>query len=499
MKNFTSILFFLLLSLKALATTYYVSKTGLDSNAGNISAPWLTITKASTVMVAGDTCIVGDGDYDEQVYETTSGSSGNYITYQAANKGLASIRAWRLGGQYIKLDGFTINKYSGIGNTWGAAVRIEPGAHYTIVTNCTIKDLPYVIGHDFSFDAATKKVTSTNGDFIAAGFKVGSKVYLGASGLSAPFTPLYFLNHDTTWEVASVSQRFITLTNGSAPFLTDTGTNYWAFVRAGSGNSGFDAILAVESGGAGPHDVQITNNIVTNWAAHAFDVSGDSFLIENNTLTNLKSFRFLSFSGSNHIIRRNVVKNCPGVLHYTEAEIKDGLKHPVGTGWYDYQVAMLSGFVGDGTETNILIEENWFENIENQIGRVDDSDPGVTGIIYNKNVFIGCTDHFSGGRDNMEWTDNTFYKCSFGSAAHPLSIGGLEADAHTGYVVTGNIFVACGAQGATETLIRGYYSIADWATGTTNNNFVASEELTGYIGKTDFSEVGGINGGDPVF
>ncbi|WP_196301062.1 hypothetical protein, partial [Streptococcus pneumoniae] len=69
----------------------------------------------------------------------------------------------------------------------------------------------------------------------------------------------------------------------------------------------------------------------------------------------------------------------------------------------------------------------------------------------------------------------------------------------TGYVVTGNIFVACGAQGATETLIRGYYSIADWATGTTNNNFVASEELTGYIGKTDFSEVGGINGGDPVF
>ncbi|WP_196301264.1 hypothetical protein, partial [Streptococcus pneumoniae] len=62
------------------------------------------------------------------------------------------------------------------------------------------------------------------------------------------------------------------------------------------------------------------------------------------------------------------------------------------------------------------------------------------------------------------------------------------------------MFVACGRQGLTETRTRGFYSIADWATADVRDgNFVASEEVTGYIAKTNFSEATGINGGDPVF
>lgn len=481
------------------AATYHVAKSGRDSNPGTQTAPWLTIGKAANSLVAGDTVVIGDGDYNEHVRETTAGTAGAYITYKAANQGMASLRAFRLSAPFIKLDGFKIDRYSGVGNTWAAAVRIESNAHHTIVTNCHICDLPWVIAHDFSFNAAEQRITSPSSDFIAAGFLPGSKIYLGASGATIKGVPLYYANHDTTWTVSTVAKTSMTLSNGSAPFLADAGKNYWAFVRAGSGNSGFYAISAVISGGLGPSKVTLTNNRISNWAAHAIDINGEGFLLEGNKFTSLKSFRFLSFSGSNHVIRRNIIRNSPGVLHYTKEEVA-ALIHPPGTGWYDYQVGMMSGFAESGAEhKNVLVEQNWFENIENQLGRVDDELPGAFDITYNKNIFIGVSEQFSGGRDGMKWTNNTFYKCAFGTAGHPLSIGG-RPPVQSGYEIRGNLFIACGRTGLVETDSRGYYSISDNAVSPVADlNMVASEEVTGFAGKSEFTEPNGVNGGDPVF
>ncbi|MHC5115626.1 MAG: right-handed parallel beta-helix repeat-containing protein, partial [Planctomycetota bacterium] len=44
---------------------YYVSTTGLDTNPGTFAEPFATITKAATVMNAGDTCYVRGGAYHE--------------------------------------------------------------------------------------------------------------------------------------------------------------------------------------------------------------------------------------------------------------------------------------------------------------------------------------------------------------------------------------------------------------------------------------------------
>lgn len=47
-------------------TTYYVRKTGNDTTGtGATALPWLTIAKALTVAVAGDTILIGDGTYAE--------------------------------------------------------------------------------------------------------------------------------------------------------------------------------------------------------------------------------------------------------------------------------------------------------------------------------------------------------------------------------------------------------------------------------------------------
>jgi Protein of unknown function (DUF1565) len=45
--------------------TYYVRKTGSDSNDGSTGTPWLTIHKAITTAIAGDTVKVGNGVYQE--------------------------------------------------------------------------------------------------------------------------------------------------------------------------------------------------------------------------------------------------------------------------------------------------------------------------------------------------------------------------------------------------------------------------------------------------
>jgi hypothetical protein len=66
------------------ATTYYVAKTGLDSNAGtSTNAAFLTISKAASVMNAGDTCYILSGIYRENVTPAHSGTSGSPITFTA--------------------------------------------------------------------------------------------------------------------------------------------------------------------------------------------------------------------------------------------------------------------------------------------------------------------------------------------------------------------------------------------------------------------------------
>jgi hypothetical protein len=72
--------------------TYYLSPNGNDANTGSASAPWKTIQKAANTLVAGDTVILMDGNYEEpQVNFSHSGTASAPITFQAQNKWMAVL------------------------------------------------------------------------------------------------------------------------------------------------------------------------------------------------------------------------------------------------------------------------------------------------------------------------------------------------------------------------------------------------------------------------
>ena len=76
---------FFIFSNSVSAATYYVAgDTGLDTNDGSISAPWKTLTKPSTTLVAGDTVYVKGGiNYDKKINPSNSGTTGSPITFAA--------------------------------------------------------------------------------------------------------------------------------------------------------------------------------------------------------------------------------------------------------------------------------------------------------------------------------------------------------------------------------------------------------------------------------
>ncbi len=66
------------------SATYYVAKSGSDSNSGiATNLAFLTIQKAATVMNAGDTCYIFSGTYRETVTPAHSGALNSPITFAA--------------------------------------------------------------------------------------------------------------------------------------------------------------------------------------------------------------------------------------------------------------------------------------------------------------------------------------------------------------------------------------------------------------------------------
>jgi hypothetical protein len=105
-------------------STFYVSKSGKDTNSGSVTAPWLTIQHAATTATAGATVYVETGVYNESVNFPNSGTSSEPITFKnypgetatidgtglsvSGTQGLINI----VNQSYVTINGFEIRNYT---------------------------------------------------------------------------------------------------------------------------------------------------------------------------------------------------------------------------------------------------------------------------------------------------------------------------------------------------------------------------------------------------
>jgi Right handed beta helix region len=158
------------------AQTYYVAKTGSDSNNGSASAPWLTIGHAALEAQAGSTVYVGAGTYSESVLFANSGTSTAPIVFNGQGvaivdgtsvaccttpsfatssgflccntQGLFMIGATS-GVSYLTLEGFTIQNYKTAKKADVPAGILIAGSGSGInILNNTVKNIQTTAGKD---------------------------------------------------------------------------------------------------------------------------------------------------------------------------------------------------------------------------------------------------------------------------------------------------------------------------------------------------------------
>lgn len=83
MKKYTLFALVFLVSYGVFAKDIYVAKDGDDSNQGTLESPYLTISKAASVAVAGDVVYIREGTYEETLTPANSGTAGSPIIFQS--------------------------------------------------------------------------------------------------------------------------------------------------------------------------------------------------------------------------------------------------------------------------------------------------------------------------------------------------------------------------------------------------------------------------------
>jgi parallel beta-helix repeat protein len=126
-------------------TTYYVSPSGSDADAGTDTAPWRTLGRAAKWVIAGDTVIVRPGSYSGFILGWDSpqnGAASAPITFKADPGAVIHSRNPKTpdgidleGASYIIIDGFTIDNAHG--SITRAGIRATHGSHVIMQNNNT--------------------------------------------------------------------------------------------------------------------------------------------------------------------------------------------------------------------------------------------------------------------------------------------------------------------------------------------------------------------------
>jgi hypothetical protein len=132
----------------ATGTTYYVSTSGSDSNAGTLAHPWRTIQKAANTVTSGDTVYIREGLYTEKItLSNLQGTSTAWVTFSSYNSETVIVDGYNLGGIYdgifMVMDGCKYIRITGLEmkRTTSHGIFLNGGEITNIrIDHCTIHD-----------------------------------------------------------------------------------------------------------------------------------------------------------------------------------------------------------------------------------------------------------------------------------------------------------------------------------------------------------------------
>ncbi|MGZ3796192.1 MAG: hypothetical protein ACXVB1_07505 [Pseudobdellovibrionaceae bacterium] len=149
-------------------------------------------------------------------------------------------------------------------------------------------------------------------------------------------------------------------------------------------------------------------------------------------------------------------------------------------------VDIFQYFASSEPTQNLIIEDNYFHDLQSQIGDMVDSTTAKN-ITFRNNVFANIDSAMFGGSPSMLIYNNTFYRVGI-NGVDPLLL--IYAPAANNADIRNNIFYDCGNSDN-----MGWYG-TNASNVIKDYNFVANGSNAAKFG---FSEAHGVNGGNPAF
>ena len=362
MKKLLLVIFFTIVPVLAHGATYYVAKTGSDSNSCNSaqsqSTPKLTINDGIGCLSTGDTLIVKAGTYNETILDTIpSGTPGNPTIVKSEVKGGAVLRPdgsqYRVDGvafvlfgwathsrSYVTFDGFVLDAINYGPPVYGIYIKApDPSydVHHITISNNEIKNTQNIDSGTASdgfvpgFYAHDLLIQNNKIHDIGLGAQAGQKFYSYG---------VYWTCHDSIFEgneiynvnfgfgvhgynalgTASnniIRNNYIHDVGGPGMLIASGGQNnqiynniiYHVGYQAG-GNTGIGGLWV---GGAGPNGDNngVYNNTIVNASGRCIELGGSNSA-NNNTVRNNICYQNGSDtvtvnSGSGNIIDHNLL------------------------------------------------------------------------------------------------------------------------------------------------------------------------------------------------
>ncbi len=153
------------------ADTFYISKSGADSNPGTKLLPWRTISKANLTLSAGDTVYILAGTYSsDPIRPINSGTLGNPITYTNYNEDIVTLKNVNTAivlnrDDYIIVDGINIDGDS-IDSDNVHQFAVIDNSEYCIIQNCTMQYAGGWHGIAFQGGASHNKILNNTIQYI---------------------------------------------------------------------------------------------------------------------------------------------------------------------------------------------------------------------------------------------------------------------------------------------------------------------------------------------